>query len=61
MAFCWGLVLMLCLNLALKYHSSRPEGPYPHLALFGNKEFPYSQWLVREMRVELLSCMPARD
>lgn len=52
--FCWELVLMLCLILASTSCASRHEGPCPQLALIGNKELPYSQWLGRETEVESL-------
>jgi hypothetical protein len=54
---CWELVLMLCLNSAPKSRTSRPEDFCPQLALIGNKELPYNQWLGREMEAGLLDSM----
>lgn len=34
---CWELVLMLCLNLALKSCTARPENPCHQLASIDNK------------------------
>ena len=42
-----GISSMLCHNLTPKSCASRPEGPCPQLALIGNKELLYSQWLIR--------------
>ena len=56
---CWELVLMFCLILAPKSHSSRPEGLCPQGVSTDNKELPYSQWLGREMEdgAGLLDCV----
>ena len=44
---CWEMVLMFCLNSTPK-EIPDAEGPCPQLALIGNEELPYCQWLGRE-------------